>query len=184
MVAEHWLWRHHGRWRTRVVKYIEKPKIFRGTLAEWHEWKFKMRSWISTWDPDMPALMDLVEARDTPAILTNGDVAHQANMLYVISASFLADTPLRQIEAQDDRNGFECWRLHVQYYEPRTANRKASMLGRLLDPDLEGGRGEMALLRALTYWEVAVLEHEGVSGRAFDKHMMRAIVATRSPPAM
>ena len=61
-----------------LVKYIEKPKIFRGTLAEWHEWKFKMRSWISTCDPDVPALMDLAETRDTPANLTNGDVARQA----------------------------------------------------------------------------------------------------------
>ncbi|CAE8585279.1 unnamed protein product, partial [Polarella glacialis] len=153
---------HSGRLESVLdVKYIDKPEKFDNSRKSWLEWRFKMHNWLSLIDPRIDELLDVAAASLLPIKpQADDDMKRMQHIIFAVLSSYLQSSSLRLIQAVKARNGFEAWRVLCKEFEPKTAQRKLSMLSHLLmNPDF--GETDEEFLVKWRQWKADIDAYAG-----------------------
>ncbi|CAE8616244.1 unnamed protein product [Polarella glacialis] len=163
------------------VKYVDMPEKFDNSRKNWLEWRFKMHNWLSLIDPRINELLEVAAASIVPIkTQTDDDMKRMQHIIFAVFSSYLQSSSLRLIQAVKARNGSEAWRVLCKGFEPKTAQRKLSMLSHLLmNPDF--GETDEEFLVKWRQWKADIDAYESFVGNSFDTDLMIAVMLNFTP---
>ena len=82
----------------------------------------------------------------------------------------------------ENNNGFECWRLLVKLYEPRTRNKQLALLDSVLHPQLTGANAQDTL-DLMTKWETECTKYGSIA-TPFSDDVKVAVLITCAPESL
>ena len=124
------------------------PETFSGNPADWEEWSWNFKAYISMFETGAVTLMDRAELRADAFLdehlqvtLDTGDVdAEQtanrvlfSRKLHYLLSQLVKDSAKLIVRQNEDSNGFETWRRLYQKFSLPGATRSTSLLTQLLD---------------------------------------------------
>ena len=124
------------------------PKTFSGIPADWEEWSWNFKAYISMFDTTVKTFMENAEGRTVPIVdddlqvtFDTGDVNDDATQkavtfsrkLHYLLANLTSDAARLIVRQNFESNGFETWRLLHQKFALLDATRHVSLLTQLLD---------------------------------------------------
>ena len=124
------------------------PKTFSGIPADWEEWSWNFKAYISMFDTTVKTFMENAEGRTVPIVdddlqvtFDTGDVNDDATQkavtfsrkLHYLLANLTSDAARLIVRQNFESNGFETWRLLHQKFALPDATRHVSLLTQLLD---------------------------------------------------
>ena len=124
------------------------PETFSGNPADWEEWSWNFKAYISMFETGAVTLMDRAELRTDEFLdehlqvaLDTGhvDAAQTANRvlfsrkLHYLISQLVRDSAKLIVRQNEDSNGFETWRRLYKKFSLPGATRSTSLLTQLLD---------------------------------------------------
>ena len=95
-----------------------RPPVFGGDESAWSEWSFRMRSYAAELHERMDTVLERVELRDDPVIMTDMSADQQALSRKMMNLLIRSTTgpPFLILRNVDSGNGFEGWRQLCAHY--------------------------------------------------------------------
>ena len=127
------------------------PETFSGNPADWEEWSWNFKAYISMFEVGAVTLMERAEARtplqgdftddDLQVTLDTGDVDREqsasrvlfSRKLHYLISQLVKDSAKLVVRQNEDSNGFETWRRLYKKFSLPGATRSTSLLTQLLD---------------------------------------------------
>ncbi|CAE8619652.1 unnamed protein product [Polarella glacialis] len=140
-----------------------------------------MHNWLSLIDSRIDELLEVAAASLVPIkTQTDDDMKHMQHIIFAVLSSYLQSSSFSLIQAVKARNGFEAWRALCKEFEPKTAQRKLSMLSHLLmNPDF--GETDEEFLVKWRQWKADIDAYESFVGKPFDTDLMIAVMLNFTP---
>ena len=124
------------------------PDTFSGNPADWEEWSWHFKAYISMFETGAVTLLDAAETRNDEFLdehlavtLDTGDVDAEATAarvlfsrkLHYLLSQLVKDSAKLIVRQNEDSNGFETWRRLYKKFSLPGATRSTSLLTQLLD---------------------------------------------------
>ncbi|CAE8735976.1 unnamed protein product [Polarella glacialis] len=152
------------------VKYIDKPEKID-----------KQEELVRVALQDAQLLLETAAVSFVPIKSQNDeDMKRMQHIIFAMLSSYLQSSSLRLIQAVKARSGFEALRILCKEYEPKTAQRKLTMLFHLLmNPDF--GETDEEFLVKWRQWKADIDAYESFVGKPFDTDLMSAVMLNFTP---
>ncbi len=169
---------------------LTRPPSFSGLEADWTEWSFIMRSYLSMQSSEMGTLIEAAEAQRQPNVAmaqieaTLGEAGRNAaRKMFHMLVMTVRGPALGLLRGNVSQNGAEAWRDLMKRYEPNTAPRIQSLMTTVLNwpqfpSDLSGYETKLA------EWEGTIRKYETISGDIFNDTMQRALFVDKAPASV
>jgi hypothetical protein len=162
------------------TRQVSKPSNFDGDPNSWREWKFKFLNYCTLLSPEYDDFLTASETSVDPIPMQADAVRKRLQtVLFALLASLLSGKPLKLLQLQAERNGFESWRLLCREFEPRLPQRRLALLHSLMAPNFSGD-----FETQLITWEREIAVYEKVTGKTFDDDLRMAVLLRHSPPGL
>ena len=123
-----------------VLKLLRKPDVFRGGAddsAAWEQWSFTFKVWLGA--ADAPYLNELAQI-EANLDRARGDFSggtdeqqRRAYRLYALLCTFVEGPGSLILKSQmATQNGFECWRLLMRHFAPRSRQKQVGLVSALM----------------------------------------------------
>ena len=153
---------------------IGKPPVFSGDESTWHDWSFKLRSYVSVVDLQLGRMMEAAEMAAHASVWIPSEPFNQdmeAQLRYLLVT--LTSGPALQIIRQQPR-GEQTFRDLARRYNPRSQARSLAQLQEIMHFDF----GQMIVFERL------VGEFKTSSGEALGVQVKNAPCFWRVPPEL
>ena len=171
------------------------PDTFSGQPADWEEWAWNFKAYISMFETGAVALLDRAEMMTDEltdealqVVLDTGDVDQDATAarvlfsrkLHYLLSQLVKDSAKFVVRQNDDSNGFETWRrLYAKFALP-DATRSTSLLTQLLDFRFNPSTFE----QDFNVWETIKTKYERQSGQALPDGVLVATLLNKTTGAL
>ena len=171
------------------------PDTFSGQPADWEEWAWNFKAYISMFETGAVALLDRAEMMNDEltdetlqVILDTGDVDQDATAarvlfsrkLHYLLSQLVKDSAKLVVRQNEDSNGFETWRwLYAKFALP-DATRSTSLLTQLLDFRFNPSTFE----QDFNVWETIKTKYERQSGQALPDGVLVATLLNKTTGAL
>eukprot|EP00439_Symbiodinium_sp_Y106_P076225 s1078_g15.t1 len=152
------------------------PETFSGNPADWEEWSWNFKAYISMFETGAVTFMDRAELRADEFLdehlqvtVDTGDVIAEqtanrglfSRMLHYLISQLVKDSGKLIVRQNEDSNGFETWRRFYKKFSLPGATRSTSLLTQLLDFKFNPATFE----QDFNVWETIKSRYERQSGQ-------------------
>ena len=171
------------------------PETFSGNPADWEEWAWNFKAYISMFETIAVTLMDRAELRAEEFLdehlqvtLDTGDVdAEQtanrvlfSRKLHYLLSQLVRDSAKLIVRQNEDSNGFETWRRLYKKFSLPGATRSTSLLTQLLDFKFNPATFE----QDFNVWETIKTRYERQSGQPLPDGVLVATLLNKTTGAL
>ena len=171
------------------------PDTFSGNPADWEEWSWNFKAYISMFETGAVALLDAAEIRNDEFLdehlavtLDTGDVDADATAarvlfsrkLHYLLSQLVKDSAKLIVRQNEDSNGFETWRRLYKKFSLPGATRSTSLLTQLLDFKFNPATFE----QDFNVWETIKTRYERQSGVPLPDGVLVATLLNKTTGAL
>ena len=175
------------------------PPTFSGKPAEWEEWSWKFRAYLSMFDAQAARYLEQHENDEAPLtdealevhVLTEEGVAALdqtatagrvtfSRKLHYLLANLTSESALLVVRQNYDSNGFETWRRLVKKFALPDAARHVSLLTQLLDFRF----GSHTFEQDFNTWETIKTKYERQTGADLPDSVLVATLLNKTSGAL
>ena len=174
------------------------PETFSGNPADWEEWSWNFKAYISMFEVGAVTLMDQAEVRtpaqgdftdvDLTVILETGDPDQEATAnrvlfsrkLHYLISQLVKDSAKLVVRQNEDANGFETWRRLYKKFSLPGATRSTALLTQLLDFKFNPATFE----QDFNVWETIKSRYERQAGQLLPDGVLVATLLNKTTGAL
>ena len=164
---------------------LGRPPIFDGNEAEWPEWSFQGRSYLSLIGDTVADDLAKVEGIDYEVSLSEMNEQRRANSrkCFYALTMLVKGPPLGILRQIDDANGYEAWRKLCARFDSNLAGRQHNLLQQILKPK-PFGETATAWEDSVLAWKRDVAKWERLATDILTEQVKVSVMLENAPPGI